>query len=318
MKTHFQHLLDLHKGDLDRRIFSDPQIFEQELERIFARCWLLLGHESMLPKPNDFFTTYMGRDPVIVTRKPDGSIGCYLNMCRHRGNRVCRADSGNARAFTCPFHGWTFSNDGSLSNVPGFKEIYLERLDLQAHSLVPVAKLASYKGLLFATFDGNAPSLEDYLGDMAWYLDMMLDRREGGVEFLPGTHKWLVHTNWKFPVDNFIGDSYHGPVSHKSAWVSGFEGMPGVRVATATKASRSSLATVMALARAGPRTAIRCWRWPCPSFSSTSVRAWMRPSSGSGPCAACTCRRCTHPSSRTSLCSGKAVRSGCGIPRARS
>ncbi len=226
MKSHFEHLIDLTKGDIHRGIFSDPQTFELELERIFAKCWLLLGHESMLPKVNDFFTTYMGRDPVIVTRKGDGSIGCYLNMCRHRGNRVCRADAGNARAFSCPFHGWTFSNDGRLSNVPGYKEIYLEKLDLDAHGLVPVAKLASYKGLLFATFDRNAPSLEDYLGDMAWYLDMILDRREGGIEFLPGTHKWLVHTNWKFPVDNFIGDSYHGPVSHKSAWVSGFEGMP--------------------------------------------------------------------------------------------
>jgi len=93
MRSHFEHVLDMQRGDLDRSIFSDPQIFELELERIFARCWLLLGHESMLPKPNDFFTTYMGRDPVIVTRKSDGTIGCFLNMCRHRGNRVCRADA---------------------------------------------------------------------------------------------------------------------------------------------------------------------------------------------------------------------------------
>ncbi|MGA0991779.1 MAG: aromatic ring-hydroxylating dioxygenase subunit alpha, partial [Burkholderiaceae bacterium] len=82
MRSHFEHFLDLNKGSLDRRIFSDPEIFELELERIFARCWLLLGHESMLPKTNDFFTTYMGRDSVIVTRQPNGSIGCFLNMCR--------------------------------------------------------------------------------------------------------------------------------------------------------------------------------------------------------------------------------------------
>ena len=224
--THFEHLIDLTHGRIDRSIFTDPRTYELELERVFARCWLFLGHESLLPRANDYFTTYMGQDPVIVTKKPDGTIGCYLNMCRHRGNRVCRADAGNARAFTCPFHGWTFSNDGRLSNVPGYKEIYLEKLDLDAHGLVPVAQIASYKGLLFATFNADAPSLTDYLGDMAWYLDMILDRRAGGIEFIGGAHKWLVRCNWKFPADNFIGDSYHGPVSHKSAWTSGFEGMP--------------------------------------------------------------------------------------------
>lgn len=102
--------------------------------------------------------------------------------------------------------------------------MYLEKLDLDAHGLVPVSKVASYKGLLFGCFDANAPILEDYLGDMGWYLDMVLDRREGGIEFLPGVHKWQVKCNWEYPFDNFIGDSYHGPDSHKSAWVTGFEG----------------------------------------------------------------------------------------------
>lgn len=223
---HFQHLVDLTKGEINRSIFSDPAIYQHELKQIFARCWLFLGHTSQLPNENDFFTTYMGEDPVIVTRHSDGQIGAFLNMCRHRGNRVCRADSGNQRTFTCPFHGWTFANNGNLKVVPGFKNLYHEQLDMDKHGLVPVARIDDYKGMIFATFDANAPSLDEYLGDMAWYLDMALDRREGGIEFVPGGHKWRLKCNWKFPVDNFIGDSYHGPVSHGSAWENGFEGMP--------------------------------------------------------------------------------------------
>ena len=168
----------------------------------------------------------MGQDPVLVTRGADGKIRAFLNMCRHRGNRVCRGEAGNATTFTCPYHGWSFRNDGALDFVPGYKEVYLERLDMAAHGLVPVAQLDTYKGLIFATFDASAPSLTDYLGDMAWYLDMILDRREGGIEFIPGVHKWRLNCNWKLPTDNFIGDSYHGPVSHISAWQNGFEGMP--------------------------------------------------------------------------------------------
>jgi 3-phenylpropionate/trans-cinnamate dioxygenase alpha subunit len=198
---HFDHLIDLTKGAINRKIFSDPETYQWELKNIFAKCWLFLGHESMLPKKNDFFTAYMGEDPVIVTRTGDGDIHAFLNMCRHRGNRVCRGDRGNARQFTCPFHGWSFRNDGSLTSVPGYKEVYLEKLDLEANGLVKVAKLATYKGLIWATFDQNVPPLDEYLGDMAWYLDMAVDRLEGGIEFLPGQHKWQVKCNWKLPVD---------------------------------------------------------------------------------------------------------------------
>lgn len=218
------------RGRLDRKIFVDDAIYRLELEKIFAKCWLFLCHESQIPNPNDYFTTYMGADPVIVTRKQDGTIGCYLNMCRHRGNRVCRGDQGSAKNFVCPFHGWTFGTDGRLDHVPGHQEVYHGELDIAAHSLVSVAQIDSYKGLVFATFNAEAPTLREYLGDMAWYLDMILDRRAGGVEFMPGTHKWQVKCNWKYPADNFVGDTYHGLVSHISAWKAGFEGTPRRKV----------------------------------------------------------------------------------------
>ena len=106
----------------------------------------------------------------------DGGLRAYLNLCRHRGNRVCRADRGNAKLFTCSYHGWTYSSDGKLAVVP-MADAFPE-LDRDQWGLIPVAQIDSYKGLIFATFDTAAPPLRDYLGDMAWYLDILLDREK--------------------------------------------------------------------------------------------------------------------------------------------
>ena len=102
-------------------------------------------------------TTYMGEDPVLVVRDSKGKVNAFLNVCRHRGNRVCRAEAGNALSFTCSYHGWAYGNDGKLLGVPEFREAYYEELDLGQWGLVPVSQLDSYKGLYFATFDPTAP-----------------------------------------------------------------------------------------------------------------------------------------------------------------
>ncbi|HZP26835.1 MAG TPA: aromatic ring-hydroxylating dioxygenase subunit alpha, partial [Dehalococcoidia bacterium] len=137
----------------------------------------------------------------------------------HRGMKVCRADEGNAASFTCAYHGWTYGNDGKLIGVPNFQDAYFEQLDMEQWGLVPVAQVDSYKGLWFGNFDAGAPSLIEYLGNMAYYLDIMLDRREGGVEILHGSHKWVMPCNWKFAADNFQGDNYHVTTSHLSALI---------------------------------------------------------------------------------------------------
>ena len=228
-------LVDTDQGLLSRRIFIEPDIYQQELEQIFARCWLFLCHETQIPSPGDFFTTYMGEDAVIVVRDSGGRVNAFLNVCAHRGNKLCRADAGNASAFICAYHGWAYSNDGQLQAVPNLKDAYYDELDQSKWGLTPVAQLDIYNGLIFATFDREAPPLQDYLGDVKWYLDVFFDRREGGVEVVGGVHKWMTPCNWKLPADNFCGDGYHTGWSHLSAVQSGFGGDFRVKAAKGGK-----------------------------------------------------------------------------------
>ena len=224
MVAEMQGLVDSERGLVSRRIFIEPDIYQQELERIFARCWLFLCHDSQIPNPGDYFTTYMGEDPVLVMRDSGGQVNAFLNVCRHRGNRLCRADFGNAATITCAYHGWTFANTGKLVAVPNLQDAYFGELDLDQWNLIPVAQLDSYRGMIFATFDPDAPPLREYLGEMAWYLDSFFDRREGGIEVIGGVHKWVVPCNWKLPAENFGGDAYHVSWSHLSAIRAGFAG----------------------------------------------------------------------------------------------
>jgi phenylpropionate dioxygenase-like ring-hydroxylating dioxygenase large terminal subunit len=216
-------LIDTERGLLDRSIYSSKEIYQEELEKIFGRAWLLIGHDSLVPNPNDFFLTYMGEDPVIVTRDAKGEVHAFLNMCMHRGNRVARADDGNAKNFMCTYHGWTYSNEGKLVSVPGLQEAYYGELDVDKLGLVSVAQIDTYAGLIFATWDSEAPGLEDYIGDLRWYMDIMFNRREGGVELI-GPDKWIGRFNWKNAADNFAGDSYHTVTSHVSAQIAQAKG----------------------------------------------------------------------------------------------
>ncbi len=213
----FNALVDAKNGRVTPVIYTDPAIYELELERVFGRCWLFLCHESQIPKAGDFFNTFMGEDPVVIVRQKDGTIKAFLNQCRHRSMRVSYADSGNTRAFTCPYHGWSYGTDGALIEVPLETRAYPHGLCKEKWGLQEVTRVTSYKGLIFGNWDEGAPDLATYMGDMAWYLDGVLDRREGGTEIIGGVQKWEIECNWKFAAEQFASDQYHALFSHASA-----------------------------------------------------------------------------------------------------
>jgi len=210
-------LCDMQEGRLSGKVFWDEAIYEQELEKIFARCWLFVAHESQLPRSGDYLTTSMGEDEVLVVRQKDASIKVFLNACPHRGNKVCFAEAGNARGFICNYHGWSFGADGGRLMGMHESKCYEEsQFDKSRHGLRE-ARVASYKGLVFATFASDAPTLEEYLGPMTWYMDVMLDMDEGGSEFLGGCIRSTIECNWKIAAENFVGAILPGGWTHDSA-----------------------------------------------------------------------------------------------------
>jgi len=189
--------------------------YRHELERVFRRSWMFVAHDSLIPRNSDYVASYMAEDPVIVQRGRDGKIRLYLNRCRHRGNLLCVHDRGNAPAFVCSYHAWTYT-DGKLTGVPNTRDFYHGELDRSQLGLVE-AKVEVYGGLIFACWDVNAVSLNDYLGDARWWLDHFLLREElGGLEVIPGQQRYIVPVNWKLPAENFGGDYFHFAATHGS------------------------------------------------------------------------------------------------------
>ncbi len=218
-----ERLVDLERGLVRRKVFSDEEIYRQELERIFRRCWLFVAHDSMLPNPGDYHTTYMGEDPVLVVRDPSGRARVFLNTCPHRGNKVCLYDYGTAATFTCSYHGWSFNTEGQLTGVPFYQEAYYGELDKSRLGLVEVPRVSTYGGMIFANWDAGAISLEEYLGELRWYLDTLLLAEDmGGLEALPGCQRYRMSGNWKIACDNFSGDHYHTHFTHASGLRLGF------------------------------------------------------------------------------------------------
>lgn len=227
--------VDLDTGVISREIFVDEGLYREELEKLFTRAWLFVGHESQIPNPGDFFTSRMGEESVILVRDKSGEIHVFLNSCRHRGMKVCRYESGNTSLFTCPYHSWTYTTDGKIRGIPLYKALYDGVLDRDQWSLIEVAQIHNYKGSIWATWDPQAPDFETYLGDAKVHLDQALDCRDGrpGGSEVIGIHKWVFPANWKYAAENFLGDTYHNP-SHRSVDLIGIgpsarEGVKGRR-----------------------------------------------------------------------------------------
>ena len=212
--------VDVRNASQSRRIFGDPEIYQMELERIFERCWLFLTHESLVPKVGDFITTTMGEDEVIVWRQRDGSVKAFLNVCKHRGMKLCMAEAGNSRGMSCAYHGWAYGIDGNLENVPVGDEEYGP--EFRRHNgLREVPLVESYRGFIFGCLDAEAPTLKNFLGDAAFYFDLWADV-PGGVELVGPPSRSILTANWKSPTENFIGDAGHIYWTHASAMMGMF------------------------------------------------------------------------------------------------
>lgn len=206
---------DLARGVLSPRVYNDPDVHQAELERIFARCWVFVGHVSEIPTPGDYVLRTIGEDPFIVIRDEDGEIRVLLNHCMHRGTPVCRADKGNASHFRCPYHGWIYKNSGEWNGAPQRAKAY-RKLDPELWGLRKAPHVDTYQGLIFACLDPDAVSLREYLGDMAWYLDILFGLNDQGLRVAGDPQRWIVPANWKFGAENFVGDAYHLGTTHHS------------------------------------------------------------------------------------------------------
>ncbi|HEY1275584.1 MAG TPA: Rieske 2Fe-2S domain-containing protein [Thermoleophilaceae bacterium] len=206
---------------VSRRAWFDEDVLRLELERIYSRAWLFVGHESEIPEPGDYVTRRLGMEPVVVTRTKDGEVSIVGNTCRHRGIRLCRADRGNSSYFRCPYHGWTYDSSGALTGVTNVREVFGPEFDKARFPLYRPAHIDTVHGLIFATWDPEALPLREYLGDALWYLTSVFGAFDDGVEVLGSPVRTLATTNWKLESENLSGDGYHTPITHQSAFVLG-------------------------------------------------------------------------------------------------
>ncbi|HJY81161.1 MAG TPA: aromatic ring-hydroxylating dioxygenase subunit alpha [Candidatus Binatia bacterium] len=201
---------------IDRALFSDPELFELEMKYIFEGTWVYLAHESQLPHPHDFYTTTIGRQPIILMRNQAGEIGGFLNACPHRGATVCLVKRGNQKVLTCPYHGWSFSTSGALVGVKDYVTgAYSEAFDRFDHGLAHVPRLASYRGFLFGSLNPAGEDLETHLGETRIFIDMIADQAPQGWEVVKGSTDYTYAGNWKLQVENGV-DGYHFDVVHRT------------------------------------------------------------------------------------------------------
>ncbi|MCX7159258.1 MAG: aromatic ring-hydroxylating dioxygenase subunit alpha [Proteobacteria bacterium] len=202
--------------NVHRSAFLDPDLFEPEMRHVFEATWQFVGLESQVAKPNDYFTTTIGRQPVLVSRDAQGTLVCLLNSCRHRGAIVVPYASGNAARHVCRYHGWTYASGGRNTGISNREDgRYPEAFAAQDHDLVPVARFANYRGFLFASLSADVPCIEAHLGESKVFIDLVADQSPQGLEALPGTITYTFEGNWKLQFENGL-DFYHFASTHAS------------------------------------------------------------------------------------------------------
>lgn len=201
---------------INRALFSDPDLFELELSHIFEGGWVFVGMACQAENPHDFFTGFIGRVPILVSRSGDGMLGGFINACPHKGARIAQQLSGNARLHVCPYHSWTFDSAGTNRNIKWKSGgCYAAGFDREDHDLARIPRFGEYRGFLFASLNADVPSLEDHLGEARKLIDLVVDQSTEGSELVPGAVRFTYAANWKMQLEN-CSDQYHFTSTHPS------------------------------------------------------------------------------------------------------
>ncbi len=195
-------------------LYTDPRVFAQELARIWYRTWVYVGHESEVRQPGDYVRKSIGPQDLVMTRDRDGAVHLLVNRCAHRGNLVCADERGNSGSFRCPYHGWTYRNNGELIGYP-YRDGYGRRGQLDL-AMARLPRLDSYRGFVFGSFAPDGPTLAEHLGAAAGEIDRLARLSpEGEVELTAGWLRHRTRANWKLLAENET-DGYHPQFVHGS------------------------------------------------------------------------------------------------------
>ncbi len=203
-----------------RDVYIDDELFALEMERLWSRTWVYVGHTSQVPNPGDYFTTDIAAQPVILVRHTDGSVRVLLNRCAHKGARLVSAPTGNTgKFFRCPYHAWSYTTDGALLAIP-LKKGYdgTRMMECEAgRGMTAVRNVEVYRGFVFARLSDDGPGFREYFGDSLSSIDNMADRSpEGELEIAGGVLRYRHNCNWKMFVEN-LNDTMHPMVAHESS-----------------------------------------------------------------------------------------------------
>jgi p-cumate 2,3-dioxygenase subunit alpha len=200
-----------HRFRVHRSTMTSPEIYAMELEKVFGHSWLYVGHESEIPNKGDFVRRPVANRQVFMVRGRSGQVNVFHNSCTHRGAMVCRQDKGSAKVFSCFYHAWSFNTDGDLVGVPD-RDAYGNGLDMSQLGLRSVARVETYRGFVFLSYDPDIMGLDEYLADAKEYLDLVIDATED-AEIISGTNEYAINANWKLLAENSI-DGYHAVSTH--------------------------------------------------------------------------------------------------------
>jgi phenylpropionate dioxygenase-like ring-hydroxylating dioxygenase large terminal subunit len=210
-KIDYARLID--RDRIHGSLYTSEAVFRDEMDKIFSRGWVFVGHESEIPNPGDYIARNLGLEPAILLRNREGEVRVFSNRCMHRGNKLCIREKGSAKALTCDYHGWTFSLNGDLVGVPypgGFEK------DKALFGLNRPAKVESYQGFVFTTFNPESISLDEHLGHAKALIDRAVSMSPNGkIDLKAGWVKQHYSANWKMLPENDT-DGYHANHVHSS------------------------------------------------------------------------------------------------------